>query len=193
LVQSLAIISMKLSALMKDRQPVHISQSLEDIDALIVKLTKESRSLSFELSSPLLYEIGFEAAIERLVEQVCKRHNLRYEFRDDGRNKGLNQESCVLLYQAVRELLINVVKHARADTVIVSIYRKSGSVNIRVSDNGTGFNHLPYEKRLYSRQGFGLFAVNERIQDMGGHFDLVSEPNNGTRVTLSVPFTSSSN
>jgi len=86
------------------------------------KLIQNTRMLTFDLSSPILYGLGFETAvIEWLDEQVGEKHGIQTEFRDDGQPKPLDDDIRALLFRNVRELLINIVKHVNAQKVNVSV------------------------------------------------------------------------
>ncbi len=79
-------------------------------------MIQETRTLTFELSNPILYELGFEAAVaEWLSEQVQVKHGIATEFQDDGKAKPLDDDVKVMLFRNVRELLINCIKHAKAE------------------------------------------------------------------------------
>ena len=84
----------------------------------------------------------------------------------------------MILFQAVRELLTNVVKHANAEQVKVAILKKGGGVEVSVEDDGVGFDLSG------ATQGFGLFHIRERLRDVGGHMTIESEPGHGVRTTL---------
>jgi len=90
-----------------------------------------------------------------------------------------------LLFRAVRELLINAVKHSRADRVTVSVGRNEDHVVVSVSDDGIGFD-ASRPIRHDATGGFGLFSIRERMRHMGGHMDIASAPGEGTTITLTV-------
>jgi PAS domain S-box-containing protein len=147
----------------------------------------QTRSLVSDLSLSLLYEDGLEAAIRELARKMGGVHSLTIKVLDDGRSKPLREESQVLLYRAVQELFHNVVKHAKATTVKVSLQREGKQVRIEVEDDGVGF-HATERGREYGRgEGFGLFSIRERLQHLGGSFEIFSEPRRGARAILIAP------
>ena len=106
---------------------------------------------------------------------------------DDGRPKPLDQNVRVLVFRAVRELLINVVKHARARKVHVAVWRADDDMGITVKDDGIGFDSSKIGSHVGGVGGCGLFSILERLDYLGGRLRMDSEPGRGTRVTLKVP------
>jgi signal transduction histidine kinase len=144
--------------------------------------------LTFDLGSPTLYELGLEAAIrEWLNEEVQQKHGIKTEFEDDSQPKPLDDDVCALLYRAVRELLVNVIKHANARHVKVSVCKEKNNICINVIDDGAGF--ISGVENLTSNRvgGFGLFSIRERLSYLGGSLEIDSKPSKGTRVTLAAP------
>jgi PAS domain S-box-containing protein len=157
----------------------------------IKKVIDQSRSLTFELSSPILYELGFEKALEWLVEQAREKYDIIVTLKDDKQEKPLDDDVKILLYQAVRELLINVAKHAKTKNASVSVNKENSNIRICVKDNGVGF--VPPNKHSSDTkiEGFGLFRISERLDQLGGQIEIESQPNSGTQVTLVAPLGSS--
>ena len=150
-----------------------------------------TRNLTSEISPPVLYQFGLEAALEWLVEYIHRQHNIMVIFKDDKQEKPLDAEVKIFLYQAVRELLINVVKHARAENVEISISRNDSHIQICVKDDGVGYHSLDNDNHKPSHQGYGLFNIKQRLDQLGGQIEIESQPNCGTQVTLVAPLSSS--
>jgi signal transduction histidine kinase len=124
---------------------------------------------------------------EYLHEEVQQKHEIKTEFEDDAQPKPLDDDVCVLLYRAVRELLVNVIKHANARHIKVSIRREKNNIRINVIDDGTGFIS-PTENFASNKQGgFGLFSIRERLSCFGGSIEIDSKPGHGTQVALVAP------
>jgi signal transduction histidine kinase len=186
--QSLAICKIKLGQLQSGAQaPEDILQSIQETRALLDQAIQDTRSLIFRISSPILYELGFEAAVEWLTEDIQKRHAIPVAFEDDGLPKPLDDDVRVLLFQATSELLINVVKHARAGSVRVSIEKEGESIRIGVEDDGRGFNLSDPSHLSVKAGGFGLFSIRERLNDVHGCMEVHSPPGAGSRVTMVAP------
>ena len=185
--QTLAFCRMKLGALMESAPSCVSSQDLEEVQSLLKQLIEETRSLTFQLSSPLLYEVSLEAAVERLTEQMKERYGVIFSFKDDGKPKSLDDDIRVLLFQTVRELLLNVAKHARAHRAKVSMSRQDGNIRIVVQDDGDGFDASHFNAGGKRSKGFGLFSIRERLHYIGGQMAIESIGGRGTRVTVIAP------
>ncbi len=185
--QSLIVSKMKLEELREMKISTVVDSLLDDIYKLLKKTIQETRSLTFELSPPVLYELGFEPAIEWLVEQIQEQHGIVIDFISDGQLKPLNDDIRVLLFKAIRELLVNVVKHANAQNVKVFVKRDANNIWIEVEDDGIGFDMTKFNFSVSRDGGFGLFNIRERLEHFSGHFEVKSEPGHGTQVTLAAP------
>ncbi len=183
--QTLALCNIKLGAL-RELASSTLAVSVDEIRDLIEQAIHYSRSLTFELSPPVLYELGFEAAVEWLGEQILSRQDIRFHFNDDGQPKPMEDEARILLFQAVRELLVNVVKHSQARNSSVYIRRDGNNIQINVEDDGIGFNISKLGS--YLRTGsFGLFSIRERLNHIRGYLNIESESGKGTRVIIVAP------
>lgn len=161
--------------------------ALGDVTALIDKAIQDTRALIFQISSPVLYELGLEASLEWLAEHFENEHGLRIAFFDDGAPKPLSDEVKVTLFQVVRELLVNVAKHARAGQVDLTVRRRRDQIVIGVADDGQGFELSQAAGDVRGRRGFGLFNIRQRLELLGGGMTLDSRPGCGTTVTLVAP------
>jgi signal transduction histidine kinase len=162
-------------------------EELKKISSLLEQAIRDTRSLTFRISSPILYELGLEAALEWLCDEVQQEHGLAVRFAADGQPDSLKEDVRVLLYQAVNELLVNVVKHAQAHNVEVSLRREGGNLKVEVGDDGVGFQLPVTEARHREGRGFGLFSIRERLRPVGGLLEVQSAPGAGTHVSLTVP------
>jgi signal transduction histidine kinase len=106
---------------------------------------------------------------------------------DDERPKPLDDDVKVLLFRVVSELLVNVVKHAQAHEVNVSVQREDDHILIVVEDDGVGFDVAQMDMHWREGGGFGLFSIRERLQPLGGQLEITSAPGQGTRVVIMAP------
>ncbi len=184
IAQSLALAQMKLSA----ANLTLSAASRPELDmaiALLEQCGADARSLMFDLSPPVLYDLGLKQALSWLAEDFEKRHGIHVELETDEQEQPLDDTTAALLFRAVRELLMNVVKHARTPAARVSLSWADRHVDVAVEDDGVGFaSSGPGE----SRQGFGLFSVREQLGRLGGVVEVDSAPGTGTRIRLRVPF-----
>jgi len=183
----MAFAKMKLGALRKFNLDPSFLESLDEIIELLNTTIKDTRNLISELSPPVLYELGFVPAVEWLCQEMLQKHGIKAGFQDDKRTKSLDSGIRVLLYQAVRELLVNVAKHAESQEANVSISRAGKKIRIEVSDDGIGFDNSEIGLHADIEGGFGLFSIRERLEPIGGQLKIESEPGNGTKVTLTAP------
>ncbi len=186
--QKLAIAAIKLGQLQDAAAAqITLSAAVDEVRQLLKQIIQDTKSLTFKISSPILYELGLEAALEWLTEELQNQHGLITFFEDDNRPKPLAEEVRVLLFQAVSELLMNVVKHAKARNVQVAIRRDNGLISISVHDDGVGFDVAAMRSRWGRKDfGFGLFSIRERLRAFGGVMDIRSSFD-GTTVTLRAP------
>ena len=184
--QTLVVAKMKLEELREMKISVIVNCLLNDIRQLLEKTIQDTRSLTFELSPPILYELGLEPAVEWLTEQF-QEYDMVIDFVDDKQFKPLDDDMRGLLFKAVRELLVNVYKHAKAQNIKVSIQRDGNDIRIEVEDDGVGFDTSGIRFSASKTGGFGLFNMRERLEHLGGHFEVGSQPGDGTQITLVAP------
>jgi two-component system sensor histidine kinase UhpB len=187
---SLSYCRNRLSALTDFTSVDDIKHSLNEIRDVIEQTILHTKSLHFELGTPILYEQGLGSALKWLGEHIQKQHGILFHLQDDQKPKPMNDETRILLYKSVRELLINVIKHARARNIKVSIRRDYRHLLIDVSDDGIGFDILQPDTYMSEKSVFGLFSINERVKYLGGQFKVESKPGHGAHFTLSVPLRS---
>ena len=185
--QALAMSKIKLGSLRESASSIGLDGDVDKIRDLIEQTIQDTRSLIFDICPPLLYELGFEKAVEWLLENIQEQHGINVLFEDDGIPKPLDDDIRVLLYQTVRELLLNVVKHAQAKKVRVSFKGNSGHVKISVEDDGIGFDPSKISSRVGKPEGFGLFRIVERLHYLGGEIQFESKPHHGTKISMVVP------
>ena len=164
-----------------------VAKPMEEIRRLIEESIRYTRSLVFELSPPILYELGFEPAMEWLAEHMEQQYGLAVAVEDDDNAKPLDNEARVLLFRAVRELLFNVLKHSQASGARVCMRRVGDHLEVIVEDNGVGFAPGKSAGLSGKIEGFGLFSIRERLNYFGGRMEIESTPGEVTRVILTLP------
>jgi signal transduction histidine kinase len=185
--QALSLAIFKIRSLQESDPAKNVKKELAEIKDIVAQTNQRTRSLTFEISPPVLYELGLEPAIEWLVGQFQRQHGITCSFKDDGASKHLTDEARILLFQAVRELLINVSKHAHAQTVRVSTARDGNVICISVEDDGIGFNPESLGKKIARNEGFGLFNIKERLRHLGGELKVSASKGQGTSIMLIAP------
>lgn len=182
--QNLVLMQFRLGALQKSLSPSDATRAVEELRELIMQTIQYTRSLTVELSPPVLSEIGFTAAVETLAEGFRKSHGLTVTVADDGHPDDIPADARNLLFRSVRELLMNVVKHARARAVSIRVKRTDGRLAVAVMDDGAGFDASAAAGTM---AGFGLFSIKERMKRMNGSCTIESRPGSGTTIVLEVP------
>lgn len=167
--------------------PEAIAELLDKIAHQLDIAVEQARTLSFDLSPALLYDLGLEVALEDLADRMTKEQKLMCTFESCSLPKPLADDVKALLYRSVRELVINAVKHAQADSVKISCLRSSSDIYIKVEDDGRGFDVSVLEKRTGSGKGFGLYNLRERLDSLGGCLKIESADGKGTRAILIAP------
>ena len=185
--QTLAFLTLKTSELKEKEYPKNIKKELEEVYDLAQNAMTSTRLLMRQLSPAILYELGFVPAVDWLAESILRESNIRYRFKDDGEEKPLTDDLSVLLFQAVREILVNVKKHAKAKNVKIFIKRSGKNIQIEIRDDGIGFDTSTLDSYVERDIGFGLLNIRSRIDVVGGHFEIESHKNKGTKVKLKAP------
>lgn len=164
-----------------------VQSTTKRIEQLLDESIQVSRSLTYELSPPILHEGDLKAAMGWLVRWMADKHGLVVELAIEKAIPPVTDTIKILLFDFVRELLFNVVKHARAGSASVSVgHLEEGQLRIIVSDNGSGFDPSKLKVGENGR-GFGLFSIGERLNLIGGQMEIASSPGTGSRFLLTVP------
>jgi signal transduction histidine kinase len=187
--QGLALAEIKLTSVrggLTGEARAAVDGAVELLEQAIV----DARGLIFDLSPPILYDLGLEEALAWLAEDLEKRHGIKIEVSDDGANKPLDDAAKGIVFRAVRELIMNVLKHGKTLAAKVSLTRTNDHVRIDVEDRGAGFDpEASFDARTGG--GFGLLSVRAQMTRLGGTLDVKSAPGRGTLVSLRVPLGSS--
>jgi signal transduction histidine kinase len=185
--QNLAGMAMQLAEMKRktsDREQIAL---LDEAEQVLADTTLQTRTLMLELAPPGLHDTGLIEALRWLADRVGKQQRLTVSIEDDGSAKPLEDPVQVLLFQTVRELLQNVIKHARSKRATVRCATVGDTFTLDVIDPGVGFEVHSVD-RLPTRQGgFGLFNIRERLKLMGGTIEIHSIVGEGTTVRIRVP------
>ena len=160
----------------------HLDQLDETLEAAI----HETRTLSVELSPPVLQEEGIEEELTWLARHMKDAYDLEVDLKVERDFRVSGRYDRVLLFQVARELLFNVVEHAGVGRATVTLYEAEGRPAIRVADEGKGFDPSVVATNAYEG-AFGLAAARERLELLGGRLEIESAPGEGTCVTAYAP------
>jgi signal transduction histidine kinase len=187
LQQLLVAARMQLGALCKTRDASEREPIAREIADALERSFRLTRSLSVELAPPVLYEHGLAAALEWLAAETRKNYDIEVTVEADASANPKAADVGIFLFRAVRELLLNSVKHATGSALHVTMqHLRPDKVRIIVADSGPGFDPTSVDAQLTSSQKFGLFNIRERVSSFGGEFHIDSSPKRGTQITLSL-------
>jgi signal transduction histidine kinase len=188
LQQLLVAARMQLAALCGTRDSGEREAIAHEIADVLDRSFKLTRSLSVELAPPVLYEHGLAAALEWLAAETNKNYNIAVTVETDSLANPQAADVRIFLFRAVRELLLNSVKHAVGSAVhIMMRHLRPDKVQIVVADGGPGFDPASLHDKRTGSQTFGLLNIRERVSGFGGEFHINSGPKRGTQITLSLP------
>ena len=183
--QILAFAKLKLSSLSARTQ-----LEFADLDPVLTYLDDAIgfvRSLTSQLAPPVLRQLGFSAALQWLTDEIRKRQGVPIVYECHGAPVSLPEEVEVTLFQAVRELITNSLKHGKPGQVNVLLSVNDSVLSVAVADDGRGFDPAALPPRSTESGGFGLLNVRERIEYLGGQMEIASSPGAGARIRLIYP------
>ena len=158
--QSLALARIQLGTARNIDSESGRNGMLDDVSQTLLKAIQDTRSLIFDLSSPMLNDLGLSTAVSAwLRDQIGTPYNLETKFDDDGQKKPLTEDVRAILFRNVRELLVNTARHAQANEIKVSLERQDASIKIMIRDDGVGFDPQQAVQMDHKKGGFGLFSI----------------------------------
>lgn len=183
--QALLLAKIKSDTLASEIIADHERTAAAGISALLESSIHDIRNLTFSMRPPLLDTAGIDAALEWLCMSLQKDYNLQVNFSCYCRPLRLADEKRYPLFQSIRELLLNVAKHAGVGRAELVIQLLDGTLEVRVTDNGAGYEFSSGQVGHVKNSGFGLFNVQRRIEQIGGTVAIASS-GQGTTVTLNM-------
>ncbi len=184
--QILALTHMKLSSIKDMPQSPKLQKIVSESSDLINDAIIKSRLLTYDLSPPILYELGLIPAIRWKLGQIESKYGIDTVFKNGKDILGIKNDIRILLYRIISELLTNIVKHANAKYIEIEIKKDKKYIYITVLDNGQGFDYKP-DYELNGQGGFGLFSINERLDSLSGRLVIESETKKGTKAIVIIP------
>lgn len=166
--QHLILVKLKLQWLANELTSEKETVVAEEIDKLLSQSIQDIRSLTFQLRPPILANAGLGAAIKWLAEELRENYGLNFELTDDHTPLALRYEVRSSIFQAVREILLNVVKHSHCSLARIRLSSDAGRMQIEITDNGTGFDPDQVARKKSRSGGFGLFNLRKKIDYLGG-------------------------
>ncbi len=158
-------------------------KAADQIKSLAQQIHQSTRQLLRELRPPILDEMSFEQAIRHLVNEFAfEEQNIICQFNYQLLQEPQNCTITLTLYRVIQELLNNIIKHADASIIIITLKQKGNFIKLRISDNGIGI------RENKKNSGLGLKGIEERIRILGGNWLLKTQ--RGTHVVVNLPINS---
>ena len=165
-------------------------RAVSEVRDILDEAIQTSRSLTAELNPPILYNVGVVPALDWLAHWMKDKHGLEVEVCTESEAEPQSEVHRVLVFDAARELLFNAVKHAGGCAVRLALTRlPSGEIELVVEDHGPGFDPAAAGGGPTPSDGVGLLSLRERVEPLGGQLEIVSSPETGARIRLSLPGT----
>lgn len=185
-VQSLVAIGQSIEMAQKwiETDPVRATKLLQAARAHSLETISELRDLIGDLRPPALDELGLVAALELQADRYA---SLPVTIKVEGNEHRLPEAQELALFRSVQEALINACRHSRATRVDIQVVYEAAGVRLRITDNGTGFTPPKHFDDLIANEHFGLLGIHERIQQLNGKVQIVSEKSVGTTVDIYLP------
>ncbi len=186
--QLLVSAKMRLSTLARDKERESAQSTVTEVNSLLSEALSISRSLTVELTPPVLQEAGLAAGLQWLAKEMADHHQFRVNCHFESGAEPWGDEERRLLFECARELLFNAVKHAGVSEADLYLSRTNDDrIRLTVEDKGFGFD--PHQKRDLTggNATFGLFTIQQRLVYLGGSIDIQSAQGSGTRIVLTSP------
>lgn len=160
----------------------------EELEDILKQSIDSARTLTVELSPPILHDAGLVSALPWLASWMEERHGIHVEVEADPKAEPASEEIRVILFEALRELIFNAVKHSQVSEVSVRVAQfGENEIQIVVEDKGVGFDPASMDSGIDSNQRFGLFNLKERLDYVGGSLEIDSALGKGARFIMKAP------
>jgi signal transduction histidine kinase len=160
---------------------------IQEASALITETSREVHRLIQDLRPALIDDLGLLAAVRSLANESLKAAGVQVHVEEGGTQKRLPPEVEVAIFRIIQEAIVNIVKHANAESAFVSLDFKEKAIVVQVEDDGTGFDLSENLGKSSTRRGIGLTGMQERAELLGGVLNIDSEPGKGTRLNIEIP------
>lgn len=185
--QALALLNGKLDELQTSGGSPQSARAIAEMRALLTETIAATRTLTFDLASPVLHQLGLEAALRGLGERLQRQHGVRFHFEAGKKRRPSPEATNVIVYRCVRELLRNVADHAQARHATMRLTAPRDRLAVAVEDDGVGFDSSGLDRGFGPGGHFGLYSIAEQLRLIGGRLEIDSAPGRGTRAFVAVP------
>ncbi|MCX6256695.1 MAG: response regulator [Bacteroidia bacterium] len=184
--QTLSLVHIKLTSLLNSELHPKTGKTIRESVDLINTAIKEARTLIYELSPPILFELGLLPAIRWRLEILEEKHMIETKLKCTTDTRYLSNDLKILIYRIANELIVNSIKHSGAGIIEVEIHKDLYYLCVSVTDNGKGFKYKSNIK-FSDQGGFGLFNISERLDSIQGLLQFESKKNKGTKAIVRIP------
>jgi signal transduction histidine kinase len=183
--QRLAMLAMDLEQVAEDDENggIETGQYLRQLSKHASEIADDLHSLSHQLHSSTLKNLGLVAGVESFCEEFEEQQGIKVDFIHKNVPRDVPEDLALCLFRVAQEALRNVKKHSGANRAEVHLEWLDGNLQLMVSDRGRGFDS---NKRAAER-GIGVQSMEERLRALGGSFEVRSQPMNGTRIGAWLP------
>lgn len=187
--QSLVGLVMRLetATAIPNEAAVKIKSILTDIKSLTVRTLDNVHKIIFDLRPSVLDDLGLLSALRWYAENRLGALDIKVRVEVTGEERKFPPQVEIALFRVVQEAINNIVKHANAHNVVLSVEFKDSTIGIEVEDDGKGFDVEAVSWQADKAQGLGLLGMKERVTLLGGKFNIESQPDGGTHLTIEVP------
>ena len=185
--QLLIALKYKISELNRKVEKSEHKKLISETSNILQDAINETRNITYELSPPVLYELGLVPAISWKLDEIEKSNKIKTSLTDQSKSYDLDEKEQIIIYRSINELLQNVIKHSKAESVNVSFKLLPNNFRITIKDNGVGFNLDATRAKAISQKKFGLFSIMERIRYFGGELNINAVPTIGTEAVINLP------
>jgi PAS domain S-box-containing protein len=183
ITQRLALLAMNADRLDSEADLIEQRKSIRGIRDSLKVLSEDVHSLAYKLHPALLERLGLAAALKAECDRLSRQESISVEGKFDGLPADIAQEARLCLFRVAQEALRNVARHAHARAVQVSLCSLDGGLQLRIADNGAGFDRG--EER--QQPSLGLASMRERVRLLEGRLDIESKPGHGTTILAWIP------
>ena len=185
--QTLAAARINLDQLLEGHLPGDGQASVQEVRRLVDHAIRSTRSLTFELASAALYEVGLEAALQSACEHAEQRSTIQFQSPTGFRGPPVPEPTSIILYRSGRELIRNIVEHSKARRARLSLTQSENQLCLTVVDDGCGFDVSKAPSEVDAQAGIGLLSITQQLVSINGRFEIQSSPGSGVRAVIIVP------
>jgi PAS domain S-box-containing protein len=184
--QPLSLAHINLTSLINKNLAPGIQKTIDQTSLLLRDIINASRTLTYDLSPPILFELGLLPAIKWKLEQIKSNYKIDFKYIVYPSEYQISDEYNILIYRIISELLLNIIKHAKANSIHIKIKTNQNKSYFQIIDNGVGFSYENNSNQS-TNNGTGLFSIKERLESIKGRIDIISKENFGTKIQLIIP------